>query len=125
ATSIIKTSGNPDCHLVLRGGRNGPNYQSEHIHAAAEKLRGAKQLAAMMVDCSHANSSKDYRNQPLVWENLMEQRREGRKEIVGAMLESNLHAGNQSLPKDLTQLKYGVSVTDGCIDWETTERILS
>ncbi|MEO6053493.1 MAG: 3-deoxy-7-phosphoheptulonate synthase [Chthoniobacterales bacterium] len=125
ATSIIKTSGNPDCHLVLRGGRNGPNYASEHIEAAVEKLRGSKQLPSLMVDCSHANSSKDYRNQPLVWENLMEQRRAGRKEIIGGMLESNLHAGNQSLPKDLTQLKYGVSVTDGCIDWETTERILS
>ncbi|MEO6846614.1 MAG: 3-deoxy-7-phosphoheptulonate synthase [Chthoniobacterales bacterium] len=125
ATSIIKTSGNPDCHLVLRGGRNGPNYQAEHVKAAVEKLSGAKQLPSLMVDCSHANSEKDPQRQPLVWQDLLDQRQSGRKEIIGAMLESNLHAGNQSLPKDLSQLKYGVSITDGCIDWETTERILS
>jgi 3-deoxy-7-phosphoheptulonate synthase len=125
ATSIVKTAGNPDCHVVLRGGRNGTNYEAQHIAAAVEKLKAAKQNPCLMVDCSHANSSKDPQRQPLVWEDLMEQRKNGRKEIIGAMLESNLHAGSQPLPKDLSQLRHGVSITDGCIDWETTERLLT
>jgi len=79
----------------------------------------------VMVDCSHANSRRDPRRQPEVWENVLAQRASGRREIVGAMLESNINFGGQSLGKDLSSLKYGVSITDACIDWEITEQLLS
>jgi 3-deoxy-7-phosphoheptulonate synthase len=125
ATSIIKTTGNPDSHVVLRGGREGTNYEPHQVAAVCEKLKASGLRPAVMVDCSHANSGKDPSRQPRVWESIMAQRASGRREIIGAMLESNIHFGGQSLGSDLAALKYGVSITDSCIDWEMTEGLLS
>jgi 3-deoxy-7-phosphoheptulonate synthase len=124
ATSIIKTTGNPDSHVVLRGGRDGINYEPHHISAVCESLGKSGLRPTVMVDCSHANSGKDPSRQPLVWESIVDQRASGRKEIIGAMLESNIHFGGQSLGKDPLALRYGVSITDSCMDWETTEQLL-
>ena len=122
--SVFTTRGNPYAHIVLRGGENGPNYDSVHIKLAEDALAAAGASGKIMVDCSHANSSKKPELQPLVAENLCTQIIEGNQSIVGMMIESNLEAGNQSIPEDLSQLKYGVSVTDGCIDWPTTAACL-
>jgi 3-deoxy-7-phosphoheptulonate synthase len=119
--STIKTSGNPYGHIVLRGGSKGPNYDSVHVKLTEAELEKANVAANIMVDCSHANSNKQPELQPLVMENVTNQVLAGNQTIVGLMIESNLEAGNQSIPADLSQLKYGVSVTDGCIDWDTTE----
>jgi len=123
-TSIIKTAGNPDCHLVLRGGRDGANYHPHQTADAAERLKAAKVPDAIMVDCSHANSGKDPARQPEVWKSILEQRSAGRKDIVGAMLESHLEFGAQSLGDDPSKLRYGVSITDACLDWEATAALL-
>lgn len=122
STGIVKTTGNPDTHLVLRGGRHGANYAPEHVAAACKSLGKAGLRPALMVDCSHANSAKDPSKQPLVWNSILSQRSAGRGEIIGAMLESNLKVGNQ--PPESRPLAYGVSITDACMDWETTERLL-
>ena len=116
----LTTNGNPNCHLVLRGGKNGPNYGREHVVAAAEILRKADLIPAVMIDCSHDNSAKKPENQPEILRDILEQIRAGDTTIIGAMLESNLEAGNQSFPQPREALRYGVSITDGCIDWETT-----
>jgi len=121
-TSIIQTEGNPDSHLVLRGGRDGANYGPEHTAAAADKLRQTGLLAALMVDCSHANSGKDPLRQPEVLRNVLQQRKGGRNELVAVMLESHINLGTQPAAKE--GLKYGVSITDACLDWETTETLL-
>ena len=123
STSIVKTHGNPDSHLVLRGGRNGANYHPEDVAAACESLRKSGLSPALMVDCSHANSGKDPLKQPAVWKSILEQRASGRSEIIGAMLESNIHLGTQPLD-DPAKLQYGVSVTDACMSWEMTEELL-
>lgn len=122
--SVFTTKGNPYGHVVLRGGSAGPNYDSVHIKLCEDALGKAGQAKNIMVDCSHANSSKKPELQPLVAENITNQILAGNKSIVGLMIESNLKAGNQSIPENLDELKYGVSVTDGCIDWETTEQCL-
>ena len=124
ATSIIKTTGNPDSHVVLRGGRDGINYEPHRVSAVCESLSRSGLRPMVMVDCSHANSGKDPSRQPLVWESIVGQRASGRKEIIGAMLESNIHFGGQSLGKDPLALRYGVSITDSCMDWEMTEQLL-
>lgn len=124
ATSIIKTAGNPDSHVVLRGGRNGPNFSAGDVQAAREALRKAGLHTALMVDCSHANSGKDPKRQPDVWKSLKEQRASGGSGIIGAMLESHIHFGAQPLGNDPSTLKYGVSITDACMDWETTAALL-
>ncbi|WP_101759448.1 3-deoxy-7-phosphoheptulonate synthase [Oceanicoccus sp. KOV_DT_Chl] len=118
--AIIHTKGNPYAHVVLRGGSNGPNYDSVHIELTEQALAKAGAANNIMVDCSHANSSKQPNLQPKVMEDVSNQIVSGNNSIVGLMIESNIHAGNQSIPDDLSQLQYGVSVTDGCIDWETT-----
>jgi len=123
-TCIINTSGNPWGHLILRGGRSGPNYDAESVKCAAETLAAAGVSSSLMIDCSHANSEKDYTKQARVWEDAVEQRAAGTKEIIGLMLESNLFEGNQKLTSDLSQLRYGVSITDACIGWEQTEELL-
>jgi 3-deoxy-7-phosphoheptulonate synthase len=123
--SVFTTRGNPYGHIVLRGGSSGPNYDSVHIRLCEEALEKAGLQKNIMVDCSHANSNKQPELQPLVVENVANQILEGNKSIVGLMIESNIKAGNQSIPKDLADLEYGVSVTDGCIDWETTEQCLT
>jgi 3-deoxy-7-phosphoheptulonate synthase len=122
--SVFTTEGNPYGHIVLRGGSTGPNYDSLHIKLCEEALAGAGVPENIMVDCSHANSNKQPELQPLVVEDVTHQILEGNRSIVGLMIESNLKAGNQSIPADLSKLEYGVSVTDGCIDWETTEACL-
>ncbi len=118
--AVIKTRGNAYGHIVLRGGSKGPNYDSVHIKLSEAALAEAGVATNIMVDCSHANSNKTPELQPLVMENVINQVVEGNRSIIGLMIESNLEAGNQSIPEDLSQLKYGVSVTDGCIDWATT-----
>jgi len=123
ATSIVKTSGNPDTHIVLRGGRRGPNYEADSVEEAVNRLKQSDLNPSLMIDCSHANSGKDPNRQPEVWRSILEQRKAGRKEIVGAMLESHLHAGTQKLGCGRQGLRHGVSITDGCIDWETTRSL--
>jgi 3-deoxy-7-phosphoheptulonate synthase len=124
ATSIIKTAGNPDSHVVLRGGRTGPNYHPEDVALAEQALRKTGLHPTLMVDCSHANSGKDPNRQPDVWKSILAQRREGNRHLIGARLESHLHFGSQPLTQDPSILKYGVSITDACMDWETTAALL-
>jgi len=123
-TAIVRTTGNPDTHVVLRGGRT-PNYDATSIEQCVQMLAKAKLEPRVMVDCSHAQTGKDYRVQPAVFEGLIEQIRAGSTTIMGAMLESNLEAGNQPVSSDRAKLRYGVSVTDPCIDWPTTEQCLT
>ncbi|MEI6305714.1 MAG: 3-deoxy-7-phosphoheptulonate synthase [Deltaproteobacteria bacterium] len=123
-TSIIQTTGNPDVHIVLRGGSRKPNYHPEDIASTELNLSKNGLLPTIMVDCSHGNSNKDCNKQPLVLESVVNQILEGNNSISGVMIESFLEAGSQKIPTDQSQLKYGVSITDGCIDWKTTERIL-
>ncbi len=124
ATSIVKTTGNPHCHVVLRGGRDGTNYDAASVTAAVEKLRKAGMPDAIMIDCSHANSGKDPLRQRLVWESIREQRATGSSPIIGAMIESNLSFGAQPLTDNPADLRYGVSITDACLDWESTAALL-
>ena len=124
-TAVFHTRGNVYGHTVLRGGGGRPNYDSVSIALCEQALRKAGLPERIVVDCSHANSNKDYNLQPLVARDCIEQIVNGNKSIIGLMLESNLHAGNQAIGTDLSQLKYGVSVTDACIDWETTEEVLT
>ncbi len=123
-SAVFRTRGNRYGHVVLRGGGGRPNYDSVSVALCEKELAEARLAPNIVVDCSHGNSNKDYRLQPLVAENCMNQILEGNRSIVGLMLESNLGAGNQSIPQDLAQLKYGVSVTDACIDWASTEKLL-
>jgi 3-deoxy-7-phosphoheptulonate synthase len=123
-TSIVRTMGNPHAHVVLRGGRAKTNYDAESIRAAAEKLISEKLPPVLMVDCSHANSEKKFAKQEDVWHSIIQQRVEGTKSLIGAMVESNLFEGSQPIPKKLGELRYGVSLTDSCIGWEATERML-
>ena len=123
-TCVIQSTGNPWGCLILRGGRSGPNYSAESIKTAAEALAKHDLPARLIVDCSHANSNKDFRRQCVVWNDVVQQRLENNASIAGMMLESNLHEGTQRLPADLTQLKYGVSITDPCIGWDETEALL-
>ena len=120
--AIINTRGNPYAHVVLRGGGGKPNYDSVSVALAEKELQAAKVSNNIMVDCSHANSNKDPGLQPLVMENITNQILEGNKSIIGLMIESNLNWGTQKIPADRRDLQYGVSVTDACIDWETTEK---
>ena len=123
-TCIVNTNGNPWGFLILRGGQSGPNYNPESLAESLKRLNSAKLPPRLMVDCSHANSNKDYLLQHVCWDDCMSQRIAGNKNIVGLMLESNLMPGNQPLTSDLTKLKYGVSITDGCIGWDETERLI-
>lgn len=122
-TSIVKTSGNPWCHLVLRGGRR-PNYDPVSIEDARIKLGEKGLLEAILVDCSHANSGKKFQRQEHVWKDIIEQRLDGDESLIGMMLESNLYEGHQKFDGDPCSLAYGVSITDACISLETTERLL-
>lgn len=122
-TSIVQTNGNPDVHMVLRGGSK-PNYAPEDIAKAEAMLTKAGLTPTVMVDCSHGNSEKKYDRQPLVLKSVVDQIEAGNRSISGVMIESYLKEGNQPMPKDLSQLTYGVSITDSCINWETTEQTL-
>jgi 3-deoxy-7-phosphoheptulonate synthase len=119
----FRTDGNPHCHVILRGGKE-PNYDRESVAACETELKKAGLVDNLMIDCSHGNSRKDPQNQIPVLRDIAEQIAEGNKSIIGVMLESNLEAGNQPIPDDLTDLKPGVSITDACIDWVTTESLL-
>jgi 3-deoxy-7-phosphoheptulonate synthase len=123
-TSIVRTSGNPHAHVVLRGGRAMTNYDAESIRVAEQKLISEKLPPVLMVDCSHANSEKKFAKQVDVWNSVVEQRVAGTKSLIGLMVESHLHEGSQPITKNVADLKYGVSITDSCIGWETTERML-
>jgi 3-deoxy-7-phosphoheptulonate synthase len=122
--SAVSTTGNRNCHLVLRGGDTGPNYSAEHVADAARQLAAAGLDKTIVIDCSHGNSCKDPTRQPEVLRNVVAQRVSGTRSIVGAMLESNLLGGSQPFPRPPGSLVYGQSITDACIDWETTERIV-
>lgn len=118
-TAIFTTAGNPDSHLILRGGQAGPNYSAEHIAQTCAMLRAHELPESLMVDCSHGNSRKDHKQQAHVAADIAKQIASGAHNLTGVMLESHLHAGNQSIHN--TPLQYGVSITDACMDWETTE----
>jgi 3-deoxy-7-phosphoheptulonate synthase len=124
AASAVRTRGNPGCHVVLRGGAKGPNYSPAHIAETEGQLAKAGLLPSILVDCSHDNSAKKPELQPEVMRALLAQITAGNRSIMGAMIESNLEAGNQPFPQPKDQLRYGVSITDGCIDWPTTEALI-
>ena len=120
--SIVTTKGNSYGHVVLRGGNGKPNYDSVSVAVCEQELKKAKISTNIMIDCSHANSNKDPALQPLVLDNITNQIVDGNQSISSLMIESHLGWGNQSICEDLSQLKYGVSITDACIDWDTTEK---
>ena len=120
-SSAIQTSGNRNLHLVLRGGNNGPNYDAVSIHKAAESLASEGLPEAIMIDCNHANSGKDPSRQELVLRDAIHQIKNGDNSIIGIMIESNINGGNQPIS---ASLQYGVSITDACLDWENTNRII-
>ena len=122
--SAVTTNGNPDCHIVLRGGSAGPNFSADHIRQTEALLAKSGLTASILVDCSHDNSAKHPERQPEVLRALLTQVNGGAQTLIGAMLESNLCAGNQPFPKPVSELRYGVSITDGCIDWDTTEALV-
>ena len=124
AAAVVQTSGNDATHIVLRGGSDGPNYDAENIAQAQKALADSGMEPNVVVDCSHANCNKDHNLQPVAFRDVIQQRANGNTGIVGLMLESHLNAGNQSLNGDASTLKYGVSITDPCVDWATTEELL-
>jgi 3-deoxy-7-phosphoheptulonate synthase len=129
ATCIVQTRGNVDGHIILRGGQNRPNYSPENVAEAAAQLQKAGLPPRLMVDCSHANSSKKHENQAVVWESLINQCKAAQssntpRNLVGVMIESNLHEGRQDVPEDRSKLQYGVSITDACLGWDITESLL-
>ncbi len=124
AASAIVTRGNPNCHVVLRGGATGPNYSPTHIAQTEQLLAKAGLPKSILVDCSHDNSAKQPERQPEVMRALLAQIVAGNSSIMGAMIESNLFAGSQAFPQPLDRLRYGVSITDACIDWPTTEALV-
>src|SRR5579859_2493457 len=123
-TSIIRTTGNPVGHVVLRGGRSRTNYDAASLKEAENQLAKTGLPPVLMVDCSHANSGKQHARQEQVWRSAIEQRVEGNRAIIGVMLESYLHEGSQPFPRPAAELTYGVSITDACLSWEATERLL-
>ena len=122
-SSVITTKGNPFGHLVLRGGEK-PNYDAANIAVAESWIAKGGLEQSLLVDCSHANSGKKHEQQLKVWEDILKQKVEGNKSIAGVMIESNLCSGNQPFPEDPDKLRYGVSITDECISWQETERML-
>ncbi|MCM8529540.1 MAG: 3-deoxy-7-phosphoheptulonate synthase, partial [Lentisphaeraceae bacterium] len=121
---VLSTKGNPLGHLVLRGGGGQPNYDEESVRTAVVNMKKRDINPALVVDCSHANSNKDHERQPIVLEDVIRQRKEGQDAIRGVMLESNIGPGNQSITENLEDLIYGVSVTDKCLDWASTEKVV-
>ena len=122
--SAVTTSGNPDCHLILRGGKNGPNYQAEQIAPVVKKLSENGVEPSIMVDCSHENSGKNPDLYPVVFRNVINQWLQGNRSLKALMIESNLKKGNQNFPVPADSLQYGVSITDPCLDWEATEALI-
>jgi 3-deoxy-7-phosphoheptulonate synthase len=122
--ALLQTQGNPDGHVILRGGKQ-PNYDSVNVALAEQELAKAKLPASLVVDCSHGNSNKNHRLQPLVAENVIRQIQDGNKSIIGIMLESNIGEGAQSSEQPKSDMAYGVSITDACIDWHATDKLLA
>ena len=122
--SIVNTTGNPDGHIVLRGGSKGPNFESQHVHRISDELKQSNLPHKVMIDCSHGNSNKDFRKQSEVLKNIASQISNGEQNILGVMLESHLKEGNQKLAKN-QDLEFGRSITDACIDIETTKDLLA
>ncbi len=122
--SIVETKGNPNCHLVMRGGRSGTNYDARSIAVAADALRKAEVPSNIVVDCSHGNSNKDHTRQRIAFEDVVAQRIGGNADLIGVMLESNINPGTQKLGSDPSALEYGVSITDACIGWDETVNLL-
>ncbi|OHC66200.1 MAG: 3-deoxy-7-phosphoheptulonate synthase [Rhodocyclales bacterium GWA2_65_20] len=123
-SAVVRTRGNRYGHLVLRGGGDRPNYDTVSVAMAEQALAKAKLAQNVVIDCSHANSYKKPELQPLVMQDCVNQIRLGNRSIVGLMIESFIEAGNQAIPADLAKLKYGCSVTDACVDWPTTEKMI-
>lgn len=121
--SVLQTAGNPYGHVILRGGK-APNYDAASVKACEIAMEKVGLIPNIMIDCSHGNSDKDYRRQPIVIDSVIDQLKNGNQSIIGVMIESNLNEGNQSSEQPKANLKYGVSVTDACINWETTEAVL-
>ena len=122
--AVVSTRGNDYGHIILRGGTAGPNYGYEHVEKASEMLSASGVTPALIVDCSHHNSGYLHEKQLDAWSDVIFQRVGGDTRLKGLMVESNLNAGKQSIPADLSQLKYGVSVTDACVGWDTTAEML-
>lgn len=122
--AFVQSPGNRDVHLVLRGGEQGPNYDPASVAAALRGLEQANLIPRLLIDCSHGNSGKNHDNQPHVFQTVIRQIAEGNAMIRGLLLESHLHAGNQAFHRDSTELKYGVSITDACLDWSTTQSLI-
>ena len=120
---LLQTQGNPDGHVILRGGKT-PNYSEQDVQACEKQMTDAGLRPSLMIDCSHGNSNKDYRRQPVVAQSVIDQIKAGNRSITGLMLESHLNEGSQSSEQPRSEMKYGVSVTDACINWETTENLL-
>nr|WP_321454076.1 3-deoxy-7-phosphoheptulonate synthase [uncultured Carboxylicivirga sp.] len=121
--AVVKTAGNPNSHIILRGGKE-PNYSAEHVKKYEKKLEKEGLEPRLMIDCSHANSNKNANNQQLVCDDVAQQIKNGNQSIIGLMVESNLKFGKQKIPADLSKLEYGVSITDECIGWDQTESML-
>ncbi|PKB72052.1 MAG: 3-deoxy-7-phosphoheptulonate synthase [SAR202 cluster bacterium Io17-Chloro-G6] len=124
-TALVRTTGNPDGHIVLRGGNGGPNFGAEAIAQAKKQLHAAGVRSQLLVDCSHGNSNKDHAKQGTALKDVVEQRVAGNTDIIGCMVESNLSPGNQKLGDDPSQLQYGLSITDACIGWDETQELLT
>ncbi|MGA8261757.1 MAG: 3-deoxy-7-phosphoheptulonate synthase [Arenicellales bacterium] len=124
-TCVVRTTGNPWGHIILRGGKGKPNYDPDNVAEAVGTLRRAGLPTGLMVDCSHANSGKKHERQEVVWNSVIEQKARGNRDLIGVMLESNLEEGNQELGDDPSRLRYGVSITDACIGWDKTEQLLT
>ena len=123
--SVVETRGNKNCHLVMRGGRSGTNYDARSIATAQEALRKSQLTPHIVVDCSHGNSNKDHTRQHIAFQDVIGQRIEGNEHILGVMLESNINSGAQKLGSNPDDLEYGVSITDSCIGWDETVNLLS
>ncbi|WP_309384119.1 3-deoxy-7-phosphoheptulonate synthase [Cerasicoccus frondis] len=122
--SAVTTKGNPNCHLVLRGGKAGPNYSAQQVKDYAEQLKAKGLIPAVMVDCAHDNSGKDPAKSPEILDEAVQQILDGNHAMIGAMVESNLKHGSQKFPQPIADLEYGVSITDPCLGWEDTEKSL-
>ncbi len=124
-TSVVKTSGNQYGHLILRGGKSGTNYDAKSVQSAVDNLNNNNLEPKLVIDCSHGNSGKDHRNQSKVFKSIIDQKSNGQNAIFGAMLESHINPGSQSIPSNPKELKYGVSITDECIGWDETEELIN
>ncbi|KAG5643718.1 hypothetical protein DXG03_009706 [Asterophora parasitica] len=123
--AIVKTRGNKDVHVILRGGTKGPNYAAQFVTEAAKTIQKKREWASIMIDCSHGNSSKNHNNQPKVVDDICTQLAAGERNITGVMIESHINEGRQDIPDaGPAALKWGVSITDACVDWQRTVTML-